>query len=100
MIATRRKAWILSLILLGTLLSWGDPALAQIDSMASTTAEPALPDPVPGQGANIPPSMATSGTAYGGPPLGTPRQDCSPFNPCAVPSSAPRDPGVLDRLAQ
>lgn len=98
----RTKARIVSLALLGMLLAWGaaDPALAQNDPIPSTAADPVLPDPVAGQGANIPPSMATSGTAYGGPPLDTPRQDCTPLNPCAVPSSAPRDPGVLGRLAQ
>jgi hypothetical protein len=96
------KARILSLVLFGTvaLLAAPDLALAQSDGISSTASDPILPDPVPGQGANFPASTATSGTAYGGPPLATPRQDCSPSNPCAVSSSAPRDPGVLNRLAQ
>jgi hypothetical protein len=95
------RAPILNLVLLGMLLAWSAPdsAMAQSDGLDSATG-PVMPDPVPGHGTNFPPSMATSGTAYGGPPLSTPHLDCSPFNPCALASSAPRDPDVLNRLTQ
>lgn len=84
----------LGVILAGVLLVLATPTLAQtdstqIDSLASTTAGPVLPDPVPGQGGNFSPSAVTSGQAYGGPPLGAPSQNCSPFNPCALASSDP-----------
>jgi hypothetical protein len=95
------KARILSLVLLGMLLAWSVPnsALAQSDGLDAATGS-VMPDPIPGQGGNLATSAATSGTAYGGPPLSTPHLDCSPFNPCALASSAPRDPDVLDRLTQ
>lgn len=68
-------------------------ALAQTNPLSSSTsAEPVLTDPVPGAGADYPPSAATAGEAYVGPPLekADPDLGCSPFNPCAYPSSAPR----------
>jgi hypothetical protein len=84
------KPLMLCAILVGAWLTGSafSPALAQSD-LPSTAADPVLPDPVPGQGGNFSPSAVTSGQAYAGPPLATPRQDCSPFNPCALASSEP-----------
>jgi hypothetical protein len=67
-------------------------AWAQSAPLASTAGEPTLPDPVPGAGADLAPSAATAGKAYVGPPLrkADPALTCSPFNPCALPSSTPR----------
>ena len=67
---------------------------AQGDSLPSTGAEPMLPDPVPGTGADYPPSAATAGQGYVGPPLrkADPDLTCSPWNPCAYNSSTPGKP--------
>ena len=71
-------------------------AWAQDNPLSSgISAEPVLPDPVPTQGANYPPSAATATTAYGGPPRFTPAAPCSALNPCALPSSAPHKLGPL-----
>lgn len=79
-------------ILIAFLLAMPNAALAQ---MSSSSADPVLPDPVPNQGATYPPSAATAGMAYGGPPRMDPRNGCSAFNPCALPSSAPHKLGPL-----
>lgn len=52
-------------------------------SQSNAPDQPTLPDPVPGQGVNLPASIATSDTAYGGPPKFKPNVACSAFNPCA-----------------
>jgi len=68
------------------------PARAQSSPLSCTAVEPILPDPVPGAGADLSPSAATAGEGYVGPPLrkADPSLICSPFNPCALPSSTPR----------
>lgn len=82
-------AWLAALPLLA-------PGIAVAQDLKSTSAPLVLPDPVPGQGANFSPSAATATEAYGGPPRGTPAGDpCTPYNPCALPSSAPRELGPL-----
>jgi hypothetical protein len=82
---------MLCAVAIGAWLISGASAMAQstADSLPSTAADPILPDPVPGHGWNFPPATVTADQAYAGPPLATPRQDCSPLNPCAVPSSGP-----------
>ena len=67
-------------------------AAAQTTPLPSSSPEPILPDPSPGAGANYPPSAATAGEAYNGPPLekADPALQCSPANPCAYPASTPR----------
>ena len=75
--------------LLATLaLSSPDAALAQ--KLPSTSAPPVQPDPVAGMGGNFTPAMATATEAYGGPPKTAAAEACTKYNPCALPSSAPR----------
>jgi len=64
-------------------------AAAQENPAPLRSAEPVLPDPVPGRGANYPPSAVTADTAYAGPPREIPNKECDPANPCAFDSSAP-----------
>lgn len=72
------------------------PGAAQAQKLRSTSAPPAVSDPVPGKGADFSPSDATATEAYGGPPKAIPDGDpCSAYNPCALPSSAPREWGPL-----
>jgi hypothetical protein len=63
--------------------------------MSSSSSDPILPDPVPNRGAAYPPSAVTAGAAYAGPPRMIPRNECTPLNPCALPSSAPHKLGTL-----
>jgi hypothetical protein len=72
------------------------PGAAQAQKLKSTSAPPVVSDPVPGKGADFSPSDATATEAYGGPPKAIPDGDpCTPFNPCALASSAPRALGPL-----
>jgi hypothetical protein len=86
----RKTRLIASLIVFS--LALPNVAVAQ---MSAGSTEPVLPDPVPNRGANYPPSAVTADTAYGGPPKMTPHLNCSPLNPCALPSSEPRKLGPL-----
>jgi hypothetical protein len=79
-------------ILIALSLTVPNVALAQ---MSSSSTDPVLPDPVPNQGVAYPPSAVTADTAYAGPPKMTPHSQCTPLNPCAVPSSAPHKLGPL-----
>jgi hypothetical protein len=92
--ATKMK--FTALLALMTLLSPG-AAMAQL---ASTRNTPVQPDPVPGQGANYAPSDATATTAYMGPARDDLHNDCTEFNPCALPSSAPHPLGQLGDLSK
>jgi hypothetical protein len=83
---------IFPILLAASLLLLPDVAASQ---MSSSSSDPVSPDPVPGQGADYPPSAVTAGTAYGGPPKMIPGDACTPFNPCALPSSAPHKLGTL-----
>jgi hypothetical protein len=73
-------------------LALPNAAAAQINYGATG---PVLPDPVPDQGTQYPPSAVTAGTAYGGPPKIILHNQCTAFNPCAQASSAPHKLGPL-----
>lgn len=82
-----------SVMFLWALTVASSAALAQSSSLPTPGGgEPVLPDPVPGVGADYPPSAATAGQGYVGPPLrkADPDLTCSPWNPCAYASSTPR----------
>jgi len=71
--------------------SLGGTAAAQQNPQPLRSSEPVLPDPVPGRGADYPPSAATADTAYAGPPKEIPNKECDPANPCAF---VPPVPGM------
>ncbi|HXR94260.1 MAG TPA: hypothetical protein VN718_00165 [Rhizomicrobium sp.] len=71
------------------------PDVAQAQKLRSTSAPPVQADPVPGQGGNFTPAMATATTAYVGLPRLEHDTSCTEYNPCALPSSAPRTSGPL-----
>lgn len=82
-------AWLAALPLLA-------PGMAMAQDLRSTSAPLALPDPAPGQGGDFSPADATATEAYIGPPKPIAGSDpCTPYNPCALPSSAPRELGPL-----
>lgn len=71
------------------------PALAQAyEPIPATQSGPYMADPVPGTGADYPPSAATATEAYVGPPKDHPAEACSALSPCALASSAPRKLGT------
>jgi hypothetical protein len=77
-------------ILLAAILWAGSGALmAKADPLPNPPL--VLPDPSPAESHNLPPSLATSGTADPGRELAAVRatnpkeQDCTTLNPCAVP---------------
>ncbi len=84
---TRRAA-----ILIALSLALPNVAMAQ---MSYGSSGPVLPDPVANHGADYPPSAATAGIAYGGPPKTALRNPCTAFNPCALASSAPHKMGPM-----
>ena len=92
---------LVALILALAPLAMAGSAAAQDNPIPTQSSEPILPDPVRGAGANYPPSAVTADQAYaGGTPRTTLRGDCSSFNPCALPSSAPHKLGPVAGLPQ
>ena len=79
-------------ILIALSLALPNVAMAQ---MSYGSSGPVLPDPVANKGADYPPSAATGGIAYGGPPKVTLHNACTAFNPCAQASSGPHKIGPL-----
>jgi hypothetical protein len=81
--------------------SLAQPAPAQTNPLSRSSSVPAVqPDPVPGQGADFAPSEATATTAYMGAARDDLHNDCTAYNPCALPSSAPHPLGQLGDLSK
>src|ERR1700744_4498800 len=80
-----------AVVSIGAMLAGLSPALADPLGLASTSAEPILPDPQPYKGPAFPAASATAGTADPGIALENVREDnrsCSALTPCAMPSPA------------
>lgn len=91
-----KRLTLIAALLAAAPLTLAGRAMAQVyEPIPTMPTAPVLSDPVPGTGADYPASAATAGAAYIGPPKEISKNECTPDNPCAMPSSGPRKPGPL-----